>query len=53
MKKIEIISTLLFPVIYLVYAITYGLLSGPWLYGFINIENKGILLVFCIIVETD
>lgn len=52
LKRIEIISTLFFPVIYLVYAITYGLLSGHWLYGFINIDDKGILfvLIVCVIM---
>lgn len=45
LKRIEILSTLFFPIIYLVYAITYGLLSGNWLYGFINVDNKGVVFV--------
>lgn len=45
LKRMEILSTLIFPLIYLVYAITYGLLSGNWLYGFINVDHKGILFV--------
>jgi hypothetical protein len=52
LKKIEILSTIFFPVAYLAYAITYGLLSGYWLYGFINIDKKGILFVsiLCVIM---
>ncbi len=52
LKKIELVSTFFLPIIYLVYAIAYGILSGYWLYGFINIDDKGTLYVsiVCIIM---
>ena len=45
LKRIELLSTLIFPILYLVYALTYGILSGNWLYGFINIDDKGAVFV--------
>ncbi len=45
LKRIELLSTLFFPILYLVYALTYGMLSGNWLYGFINVDDKGAVFV--------
>lgn len=44
-------TTLIFPTLYLAYAISYGYLSGVWMYGFINIPQKGwgFMLIFIVI----
>jgi hypothetical protein len=51
-----LLSALLFPVAYLIYVITYGYLSGYWLYGILNIPEKGTvfvtILVFAVAIET-
>lgn len=48
------LSALIFPFVYLIYVITYGFLSGFWLYGILNIDEHGlpfvtvlVLLILC------
>jgi hypothetical protein len=43
--KKALASALLFPCVYLIYVIVYGYLSGYWLYGILNIPDRGILFV--------
>lgn len=51
MQSIKLIlSALIFPVIYLIYAIAYGYISGNWLYGIINVQEKGIGFVSVLVL---
>ena len=43
-----ILSSLVFPFAYLTYAIIYGFVSGNWLYGIINIPDRGLGFVSCV-----
>ncbi len=45
-----LLTALLIPIIYLIYAITYGCLTGNWIYGILNIENHGIVFVMILIL---
>lgn len=45
-----ILTALIFPVIYLTYAVVYGLLSGHWLYGIINVQERGIIFVSILVL---
>lgn len=45
---ITILSALIFPMAYLTYAIIYGFVSGNWLYGIINIPDRGLGFVSCV-----
>lgn len=39
---ITILSSLIFPMVYLTYAILYGYVSGHWIYGIISIPDRGL-----------
>lgn len=47
----RLFTSLIFPTLYLAYAISYGYLFDVWMYGFINIPQKGLgfMLIFTII----
>ena len=47
-----ILSSLVFPFAYLTYAIIYGFVSGNWLYGIINIPDRGLGFVSCVVLGT-
>ena len=47
-----ILSALIFPCIYLTYAIIYGFTSGNWIYGIINVPEKGVGFVTMIVIAT-
>lgn len=49
---ITILSALIFPMVYLTYAIIYGYVSGNWLYGIINIPDRGLGFVSCVVLGT-
>lgn len=49
---ITILSALIFPIVYLTYAIIYGYVSGYWIYGIINIPDRGIGFVSGIVAGT-
>lgn len=49
---ITILSALIFPIAYLIYAIIYGYVSGYWIYGIINIPDRGIGFVSEIVTGT-
>lgn len=49
---IVILSALIFPMVYLTYAIIYGYVSGNWLYGIINIPDRGLGFVSCVVLGT-
>lgn len=49
---IAILSSLIFPMVYLTYAIIYGYVSGNWLYGIINIPDRGLGFVSCVVLGT-
>lgn len=49
---IVILSALIFPMVYLTYAIIYGYVSGIWLYGIINIPDRGLGFVSGVVLGT-
>lgn len=46
-----LLSSIVFPACYLIYVVVYGLISGNWIYGILNISKQGIqfVLVFALI----
>lgn len=51
MPSIKLLLTaLIFPLIYLIYAVVYGCISGNWIYGIINVQEKGIAFVSVLVV---
>ena len=52
LTAITILSSLIFPMVYLTYAIIYGYVSGNWLYGIINIPDRGLGFVSCVVLGT-
>lgn len=49
---ITILSSLIFPIVYLTYAIIYGYVSGHWIYGIINIPDRGLGFVSGVVLGT-
>ena len=49
---ITILSSLIFPMVYLTYAIIYGYVSSNWIYGIINIPDRGLGFVSCVVLGT-
>lgn len=49
---LRIFSALIFPAVYLTYAILYGYVSGYWLYGIINIPDRGLGFVSGVVMGT-
>lgn len=44
--SVKVVMTgLIFPVVYFIYVIVYGYQSGYWIYGILNIPERGILFV--------
>lgn len=37
-----LLSSIVFPICYLIYVMIYGLLSANWLYGILNIQKQGL-----------
>ena len=51
-KPGTVFSALVFPILYLTYAIVYGYISGHWIYGIINIPERGIIFVLSVLSVT-
>lgn len=51
MPKIKVLlSAIAFPLVYLIYVIVYGYASGVWLYGILNIPDRGIGFVSLLVL---
>lgn len=51
-KGKTVLSALIFPLVYLVYVIIYGYASGYWIYGIVNIPDRGLLFVLSVIAAS-
>ena len=49
-KRKILLTALIFPAAYLTYVIAYGFSSGYWLYGILNIPDKGIGFVMILVL---